>query len=57
MNIEVIGVDHGWSHMKTSTKVFTTGIVENPSPTFYKDVLEYQGKCYSVGGERLWQLS
>lgn len=52
-NIEVIGIDHGWSHMKTASKVFTTGIVLNPSPTFYKDVLEYEGKCYSIGGERL----
>ena len=50
---EIIAVDHGWSHMKTPTKVFTTGIVENPSPTFFKDVLEYQDKCYNIGGERL----
>jgi plasmid segregation protein ParM len=50
---EIIAVDHGWSHMKTPTKVFTTGIVENPSPTFFKDVLEYQGTCYNIGGERL----
>lgn len=29
-NIEVIGVDHGWSHVKTATTVFTTSIEENP---------------------------
>ena len=40
-NIEVIGVDHGWSHVKTATTVFTTSIEENPSPTFFKHVLEY----------------
>ena len=51
--LEIIAVDHGWSHMKTPSKVFTTGIVENPSPTFFKDVLEYQGKFYNIGGERL----
>ena len=52
-NIEVIGVDHGWSHVKTATTVFTTSIEENPSPTFFKDVLEYEGKYYNIGGERL----
>nr|WP_207725146.1 ParM/StbA family protein [Anaerocolumna cellulosilytica] len=51
--IEVIGIDHGWSHMKTPTTVFTTSIKENPSPTFFKDVLEYKGKYYNIGGERL----
>ena len=51
--IEVIGVDHGWSHIKTAATVFTTSIEENPSPTFYKDVLEYRGKYYNIGGERL----
>ena len=52
-NMEVIGVDHGWSHVKTAATVFTTSIEENPSPTFYKDVLEYKGKYYNIGGERL----
>lgn len=52
-NIEVIGIDHGWSHIKTVTSVFTTSIEENPSPTFFKDVLEYKGKYYNIGGERL----
>lgn len=26
--IEVIGIDHGWSNMKTSSQVFTTGVKE-----------------------------
>jgi plasmid segregation protein ParM len=52
-NIEVIGIDHGWSHIKTVTSVFSTSIEENPSPTFLKDVLEYKGKYYNIGGERL----
>lgn len=52
-NIEVIAIDHGWSHIKTVTSVFSTSIEENPSPTFFKDVLEYKGKYYNIGGERL----
>lgn len=52
-DIVVIGIDHGWSHMKTSSKIFTSGVESNPSPTFYKDVLEYEGRYYSVGGSRL----
>lgn len=52
-NIEVIGIDHGWSHIKTVTSVFSTSIEENPSPTFFKNVLEYKGKYYNIGGERL----
>lgn len=52
-NIEVIGIDHGWSHIKSVTSVFSTSIEENPSPTFFKDVLEYQGKYYNIGGGRL----
>ncbi|MGB4659464.1 MAG: ParM/StbA family protein [Mobilitalea sp.] len=51
--IEVIGIDHGWSHIKSVTSVFSTSIEENPSPTFFKDVLEYQGKYYNIGGGRL----
>ena len=52
-DIVVIGIDHGWSHMKTSSKIFTSGVESNPSPTFYKDVLEYKGRYYSIGGSRL----
>ena len=25
-HIEVIGIDHGWSNMKTATQIFTTGV-------------------------------
>lgn len=52
-NIEVIGIDHGWSHIKSASTVFTTAIEENSSPTFYRNVLEYKGKFYSIGGNRL----
>lgn len=27
-NIEVIGIDHGWSTMKTNSQVFATGVKE-----------------------------
>ncbi len=35
-HIEVIGIDHGWSNMKTVSKVFTTGVKEiTTEPAFY----------------------
>ncbi len=53
-NIEVIGIDHGWSQMKTVTQIFTTGVKEiTTEPAFYENVLEYGGKYYKVGGNRL----
>ena len=50
-NIEVIGIDHGWSQMKTANApVFSAGIREIlTEPAFYDDVLEYEGKYYKVG--------
>ena len=53
-NIEVIGIDHGWSHIKTVNEVFKTAIAEIVNePAFYDNVLEYEGKFYKVGGKRL----
>lgn len=52
-NVEIIGIDHGWSHIKTKNAVFTSGVEENVSPTFYDNVLEYSGKCYNIGGKRI----
>lgn len=53
-HIEVIGIDHGWSGMKTVSQVFTTGVKEiTTEPAFYEDVVEYQGSYYKVGGKRL----
>lgn len=53
-NIEVIGIDHGWSQMKTvNAPVFSAGIREIlTEPVFYDDVLEYEGKYYKVGTAR-----
>lgn len=52
--IIVIGVDHGWANMKTVSSVFTSGVKEiSTEPAFYDDVLEYEGRYYKIGGERL----
>ena len=52
-NTEIIGIDHGWSHIKTRNTVFTSGIEENVSPTFYDNILEYNGRYFNVGGKRI----
>lgn len=53
-NIEVIGIDHGWSQMKTSSCCFNTSIKRLPNePAFYDNVLEYNGRYYAVGEDRL----
>jgi plasmid segregation protein ParM len=50
----VIGIDHGWSHMKTKHHCFVSGISEIESePIVYEHILEYNGKFYRIGGERL----
>lgn len=51
--IEVIGIDHGWSMMKSVSEVFVTGIKEITSiPALYRDTLEYKGKYYKAGTNR-----
>ncbi len=53
-SIEVIGIDHGWSNMKTATQVFTTGVKEiTTEPAFFDNVVEFGGIYYKVGGKRL----
>ena len=52
--IEIIGIDHGWSNMKSVSEIFTTAVKEiTTEPGFYEDVLEYEGKYYAIGGNRL----
>ena len=52
-NTVIIGVDHGWSQMKTAEAVFSSGVEEILSePAFFDDVLEYGGKYYKVGTKR-----
>lgn len=51
--LEIIGIDHGWSMMKTASQVFVTGVREITStPALFGDVLEYEGKYYKVGTQR-----
>ncbi len=52
-NIEVIGIDHGWSLIKTGSKVFVTGVNEiTTEPALFDNVLEYEGKYYKIGNIR-----
>ena len=52
-NIEVIGLDHGWSLIKSISEVFVTGIKEITTiPALHSDTLEYKGKYYRVGTNR-----
>ena len=51
--LEVIGIDHGWSMMKTISQVFVTDVKEiTTTPALFGDVLEYEGKFYKVGTVR-----
>ena len=51
--LEVIGIDHGWSMMKTISQVFVTGVKEiTTTPALFGDVLEYEGKFYKGGTVR-----
>lgn len=50
--LEVIGIDHGWSMMKTVTQVFVTGVKEiTTTPALFGDVLEYDGNRNGCRGE------
>ena len=52
--IEVIGIDHGWSGMKTVHEVFTSGCKEiSTEPAFTGNLLEFGGKYYKIGSRRL----
>lgn len=53
-HIEIIGVDHGFSMMKTVSQVFTSGVGEITSePAIHENLLEYEGRYYRIGSERL----
>lgn len=53
-HIEVIGIDHGWSGIKTVSQEFTTGVKEiSTEPAFYDNVVEFEGSYFKVGGKRL----
>lgn len=49
-----IGIDHGWSHIKTRNSCFVSGVGElGGEPMVWDNILEYNGKYYRIGGERL----
>ena len=51
---EIIGIDHGWSYIKTASDVFMSGVKEiSTEPAFFDDVLEYKGKFYKIGTCRM----
>ena len=53
-NIIVIGIDHGWSLIKTSDFIFTTGVKElTTQPAFPNHILEFENKYYAIGEKRL----
>ena len=53
-NTIAIGIDHGWSNMKTVHEIFTSGVKEiTTEPALFSNVLEYKGKYFKIGGSRL----
>ena len=52
--LEVIAIDHGWSSCKTPNDIYTSGVREiTTEPAYFDNILEYQGKYYKVGTDRL----
>ena len=53
VHYKVIGIDHGWSMMKTASQVFVTGMKEiTTTPALFADTLEFEGRYYKVGTTR-----
>ena len=48
-----ISLDHGNRYMKTAEEVFTSGLVESDLKPVLGEYLEYNGKYYSLTGERI----
>lgn len=48
-----IPLDHGNHNMKTAEEVFTSGFVESDLKPVLGEYLEYNGKFYSLTGERI----
>lgn len=50
----IIGIDHGYGRMKTENSNFVSGMTESTAELpFSSNVLEYQGRFYSIGESRL----
>lgn len=53
-NVEIIGIDHGWSKIKTANSIFTTGVKRMTTrPALPNNIVYLGGQAYEVGGERL----
>lgn len=51
---EVIGIDHGWSQIKTVSDQFVTGVKKmSTEPALKSGLLEYNGEFYKIGSRRL----
>lgn len=51
---QIIGVDNGNSQHKTRNTCFTTGIaLVDDNPIVYDNILDYNNKCYRIGGDRI----
>ena len=49
-----IPLDHGNRNMKTVEEVFTSGLAESDLKPVLGEYLQYNGKFYSLTGERIW---
>ncbi|MFI3254479.1 MAG: ParM/StbA family protein [Eubacteriales bacterium] len=48
----IIGIDHGYGNIKTASTCFKTGVeCFEKEPTFKNNLLTYNGKFYTIGGE------
>lgn len=53
-DLEIIAIDHGWSQCKTPQFIYTSGVSEiTTEPAYFDDILEYRGRYYKVGTNRL----
>ena len=53
-DLEIIAIDHGWSLCKTPNYIYTSGVREiTTEPAYFDDVLEYRGRYFKVGTDRL----
>ena len=50
----LIAIDHGNKQIKTLHHTpFTSGLIQSDAPGFGNDVLQYQGKYYTLTNQRL----
>ena len=48
--VVVLGIDHGYSNIKTANTCFKTGVIAHEGkPAFTNDLLVYDGHFYTIG--------